>query len=251
MGSTETAEAWTELDALQLMPEIEWPAPWQLVDIQKEYGDDASIPDELLELTVGAKNLKEAAEQVSQNSRFVENFAHHSWALFRNSETTQMVFLRTITVLDPKTELVHPVISAVIFCYNLNAYADAKSIDTRNFPTAKFEEALYYKYLSKKIAINRLMIQVVCTADNNMANWKPSEPIKNRDLQSHTFLAQVATQYEWLQRQHPDMNITSMMSDLNEVSVKTVQKWLTLARKAELLLPTHRGRKSRTTNTPH
>lgn len=251
MGSTEVAEqAWTTIDAFQLIPEIEWPAPWRPVDIQKEYGDNAVLQDELLETAVGASELKIEAEQVSQNTSLAESVTQHSWWIFQNDETEQLVLLRTITACDPKTNLIRPVISAVIFFYNKDSHIFAKSIDTRNFPMAKFEEAFYIQFLSRLIAIKRTALAVGCYLDEGKSrkNWKPSEPLKDRNLKSNTFLAQVATQYEWLQKQYPNENIVDMMSQLNKASVKTVQKWLTLARKAELLLPTHRGRKTKDYN---
>lgn len=183
------------------------------------------------------------------------DYVDQGWKAVRNARNDMLVAL-----LLRKRLVAHSVCSDFIGEYEVERLAVMSPADTlgitgtdlRNIPLRAIASAYGMAALKRTFAQNRWLRladakrqgipeKYLNGTDGDKCGFPPPhilDPLPAQYSRRPWFYALVAEQYDALEREHPDANVSNLMVELNSsVAAGSVRRWITRARKECLLKP--------------
>lgn len=218
------------------MAHIELPKPWE------HLGWRINSDDNELELTLGTGITRKDLEDddyvdidgwPTPHTPRARALLNSSWAHVRSTETGVDVWLRLQRGSDQTTlnggSVPTRTVTAV--AYPLTLGRELTGADMRALPLQAIAAA-YTRYDLEDAQRN--IVAMVLRGANVRPPLDPLPPSDRSDI----WLALVAKQYQEIEKQQPDKNTAAVMQEINGVeSRRTVQSWITRARRKGFLPP--------------
>lgn len=221
--------------------DVHWPEPWKLLSPENldDLDPKKEIIDKNLELVSGGLAInQELAKAQGKDPETNLNEDAHKWFLFENIKTGRCLFIRAHTEFTNTYSGMK--IDSLIFPMLLTKSITAK--DLRSISIPEFERCLSSLYLSRIIEMRRHAFLIPYSI-KGIDYARPLPRNKNLD---DSFYALAAEQYERIKKKNPDKDAIKITAEINKVAYSTIQSWLATARKTGLLMPSSRGRKTKT-----
>lgn len=171
------------------------------------------------------------------------------WVLMKNRQTNVRVivgFAMLYTTLEGSLDIsarfdLEPI---AVMVFSGDSYSPLSGTDLRQLPMQSICSAYSEAFGADIIRSNReVLLKAESPSDvreryRRLVDDAPTEPLPSEYSRNPWFYALVGLQYEAVAERYPDKNTTDKMVEINSpIAKSTVQRWITKARRFNLLAP--------------